>query len=572
MNGGYDCVTNFEEMHYERPEIADVQATFQARLEAFACAPSAQEQVQLVQQINALRMHFMTMANIVSIRNSIDTRDLFYREEKAYFDQATPTFEALETAFRNAITTSIHRPALEAKFGSQLFQISDLAVQFFSNEIIDDMQQNNRLVTEYNAITAAAKIPFDGQSLTLSQLGKYLTSPDRDVRKAANEARYAFFAAHENEFDDIYDRMVALRTKMASKLGHENYVKMGYARMNRTDYGPDEVAAFRKQVREFIVPLAEKLRVRQCDRIGVETLYYYDAAFNFVSGNPEPKGDPNWIVENGRQMYRELSAETNAFFSFMTDHGLMDLLSKDGKRVGGYCEIIPDEKAPFIFANFNGTAHDVTVLTHEAGHAFQAFCSRNYAVPEYLFPTSEAAEIHSMSMEFFTWDWMHLFFKEDTEKFKFYHLSSAITSLPYLVAVDEFQHFVYENPNASPTKRKQAWRDIERIYLPHRNYADNEYLERGGFWHQQLHIFNYPFYYIDYALAQICALQFWHKMQQNKAAAWQDYLHLCQLGGTRSFVDLVRAANLISPFEDGCVASVIGAVETWLHGVDDHAL
>ncbi|WAH37736.1 M3 family oligoendopeptidase [Alicyclobacillus dauci] len=562
----------FNEMHYERPDMQQVEEKFSELLHQFNSAKSADEQKRVMEDINSLRSHFMTMSTLASIRNSIDTRDAFYRDEKAYFDEVTPTFEHLETLFRGAITSSQYRKELEAAFGAHLFRLADLAVQFFSPEIIEDMKQNNQLVTEYNALVASAKIPFDGKELTLSQLGKYVNVPDRSVRKAANEARYEFFAAHEAQFDDIYDRMVKLRTQMARKLGYDNFVKMGYARMNRTDYGPTEAAAFRKQVKDLIVPLAEKLRERQRERIGVDTLHYYDTALNFPSGNPEPKGDADWIVENGRKMYHELSPETDEFFAFMADNDLLDLLSKEGKRVGGYCDIIPEEKAPFIFANFNGTAHDVTVLTHEAGHAFQAYSSRNYPVPEYLFPTSEAAEIHSMSMEFFTWDWMNLFFNEDTEKFKFYHLSDSVTTIPYLVSVDEFQHFVYENPDATPAERKAAWRDIERKYLPHRNYAENEYLERGGYWHQQLHIFNYPFYYIDYALAQICALQFWKKMHDNREAAWKDYLHLCKLGGTMSFVDLVREANLISPFEDGCVKSVIGEIEKWLDSVDDKAL
>lgn len=480
--------------------------------------------------------------------------------------------QALETKLREMIVKSPFRSELEQTYGSQVFRLADVYSRSFSDAIVEEMKQNNRLVTEYNALVASAKIPFRGEVLTLSQLGKYVNDPDRTVRKEANEARYAFFAEHEQEFDDLYDRMVKLRTSMAKKLGYENYVQMGYDRMGRTDYGQAEAAVFRKQVEEYIVPLSEELRSRQRTRIGLDKMHYYDLGFHFTSGNPAPKGDPEWIMANGVKMYEELSPETHTFFSFMSDNELLDLLSRDGKRVGGYCTVIPNHKSPFIFANFNGTAHDVTVLTHEAGHAFQVYESRNQPVPEYLFPTSEAAEIHSMSMEFFTWDWMHLFFKEDTEKFKFYHMSTSVMTIPYLVTVDEFQHFVYEHPEATPAERKAAWRDIERKYLPSRNYEENDYLERGGFWHQQLHIFNYPFYYIDYALAQICALEFWKRMNEDRQAAWSDYLHLCQLGGSRSFVELVKAANLISPFEDGCVKSIIGDIRAWLDSVDDQAL
>ncbi|WP_067620237.1 M3 family oligoendopeptidase [Alicyclobacillus acidiphilus] len=562
----------FSEMTYTRPDMTAITQQFQALLRDFEAASNAQQQIDIFAKINDLRFQFMSMESLASIRHSIDTRDEFYKAEQDFFDEVSPDMQALETKLREMIVKSPFRSELEQTYGSQVFRLADVYSRSFSDAIVEEMKQNNRLVTEYNALVASAKIPFRGEVLTLSQLGKYVNDPDRTVRKEANEARYAFFAEHEQEFDDLYDRMVKLRTSMAKKLGYENYVQMGYDRMGRTDYGQAEAAVFRKQVEEYIVPLSEELRSRQRTRIGLDKMHYYDLGFHFTSGNPAPKGDPEWIMANGVKMYEELSPETHTFFSFMSDNELLDLLSRDGKRVGGYCTVIPNHKSPFIFANFNGTAHDVTVLTHEAGHAFQVYESRNQPVPEYLFPTSEAAEIHSMSMEFFTWDWMHLFFKEDTEKFKFYHMSTSVMTIPYLVTVDEFQHFVYEHPEATPAERKAAWRDIERKYLPSRNYEENDYLERGGFWHQQLHIFNYPFYYIDYALAQICALEFWKRMNEDRQAAWSDYLHLCQLGGSRSFVELVKAANLISPFEDGCVKSIIGDIRAWLDSVDDQAL
>jgi M3 family oligoendopeptidase len=250
----------------------------------------------------------------------------------------------------------------------------------------------------------------------------------------------------------------------------------------------------------------------------------------------------------------------------------MDLVAKRGKESGGYCTFIEDYKAPFIFSNFNGTSGDIDVLTHEAGHAFQVYRSRDLDIPEYYWPTYEACEIHSMSMEFLTWPWMELFFKEDTEKYKFSHLSGALIFLPYGVAVDEFQHFVYENPNASPVERKQAWRKIEMEYLPHRDYEGNEFLEHGGYWQRQSHIYQSPFYYIDYTLAQICAFQFWKRSTEKDETAWEDYLNLCQLGGSKSFLDLVESANLKSPFVDGTVQSVVKVIDEWLSTVDDKAL
>jgi M3 family oligoendopeptidase len=342
--------------------------------------------------------------------------------------------------------------------------------------------------------------------------------------------------------------------------------------MLRSDYNPEMVANYRKQIKEIIVPIATKLRERQSKRLDLKDLYYYDEGISFKSGNAKPHGDPEWIVNNGKKMYQELSEETGEFFNFMIHNELMNLESKKGKAGGGYCTFIANYKSPFIFSNFNGTAGDIDVLTHEAGHAFQAYCSRNYEVPEYNFPTNEAAEIHSMSMEFLTWPWMNLFFEEEELKYKFNHLSKAVLFLPYGVTVDEFQHFVYNNPEATTTERKTAWREIEKKYLPHRNYAGNDYLEKGAYWHQQGHIFGSPFYYIDYTLAQVCAFQFFKKANDNRENAMEDYMSLCHAGGSKSFLSLIELANLKSPFNDGCIESVIGDIEKWLESVDDTKL
>jgi M3 family oligoendopeptidase len=250
----------------------------------------------------------------------------------------------------------------------------------------------------------------------------------------------------------------------------------------------------------------------------------------------------------------------------------MDLDDRKGKAGGGYCSYLPKYKSPYIFTNFNGTAHDIKVLTHEAGHAFQKFCSNGFEVPEYLNPTAESAEIHSMTMELLNWPWMYLFFHEDTDKYKFEHLSSALLFLPYGVAVDEFQHFIYEHSDITPHERNHAWREIERKYLPHRIYDDNHFLEKGGFWHSQRHIYKWPFYYIDYTLAQVCAFQFWQKANDNMEKAWKNYLDLCKAGGSKPFLQLLKMSGLESPFEDGCIQSIVYDIENFLDSIDDNLL
>ncbi|MGO4111143.1 M3 family oligoendopeptidase [Paenibacillus sp. YAF4_2] len=562
----------FNEYRYERPDVAAFEKQFKELLAAFSSAGNYEEQDAAMSGMNKLRSEFDTMQQIAYIRHSIDTNDEFYKAEQDFFDENGPVVQEYITDYYRALVGSAFRAELENKWGRQLFQLAELSLKTFSPEIIEDLQQENKLSTEYSKLIASAKIMFDGEERTLSQLSPFQQSTDRSVRKRASVASSGFMAENEDQFDRIYDELVKVRTRIAKKLGFTNFVELGYARMNRTDYTAEMVANFRNQVLEHIVPVATKLKERQRERIGVDELYYYDENLAFLTGNAKPKGDPDWIVQNGAKMYAELSSETEQFFTFMQDNGLMDLVAKKGKQGGGYCTYISEFGAPFIFSNFNGTSGDIDVLTHEAGHAFQVYESRSFAVPEYAFPTYEACEIHSMSMEFFTWPWMDLFFKEDVDKYRFQHLASALLFLPYGVTVDEYQHFVYENPDATPAERKAAWREIEKKYLPHRNYEENTYLEQGAYWQRQGHIFGSPFYYIDYTLAQICAFQFWKRMQEDRSAAWADYLHLCRQGGSLSFTELVKVAGLISPFEDGCVTSVIGSIDSWLESVDDQAL
>lgn len=562
----------FSDFAYRRPDMALLEEQFEAWLGKLEQAENGEAQIEALAAINKLRGEYKTLSAIAGVRHTVDTNDPFYKAEQEFDDESQPIVQGMTTKLYEALVRSPYRGELEAKWGRQLFSLAELALRTFSPEVMAELQQENKLSSDYTRLIASAKIPFAGEERTLSQLVPFMQSPDREVRRQAGEARYGFFREHEEELDGIYDQLVKVRTSIARKLGYRNFVELGYARMERIGYDAAMVANFRNQVKTHIVPVASKLKERQRARIGVDRIRYYDDKYLFASGNAKPKGDLDWIVDQAKRMYDDMSPETSAFFRFMLEHELMDLASKKGKAGGGYCTFFPDYRSPYIFANFNGTTGDVDVLTHEIGHAFQMYVSRDFEVPEYYGPTLEACEIHSMSMEFFAWPWAELFFKGDADKYRFTHLSDALLFIPYGVSVDEFQHFVYEHPEATPAERKRAWRDIERAYLPHRQYEDNDYLERGGFWHQQGHIFNAPFYYIDYTLAQICALQFWKRAGEDRTKAWADYLHLCKLGGSLSFTELVREAGLRSPFENGCVESVIGHIERSLDAIDDAEL
>lgn len=559
----------FKDYKYERPDLSKLTDQFNELLQKFNEAKNFEEQNAIIKEINKVRNYINSMGTLVSIRHSIDTEDEFYAKENDFIDENRPRFENLVSKFYKHLINSKFRDELEKVWGKQIFTLAELQLQTFSEEIIEDLIRENKLVSEYDKLIASAKINFEGEIRNLSQMRPFMESKDRDTRKKASEVMYNFFQENEKEFDRIYDELVKIRDKMAKTLGFTNYVEMGYKRLSRSDYDSNMVANYRKQVYEDLVPLVAELKDRQRKRLGLKELKYYDESLEYLTGNANPKGEPDWIIENGKKMYKELSNETDEFFSFMVERELLDLISKKGKMAGGYCTVIPDYDSPFIFSNFNGTSGDIDVLTHEAGHAFQVYMSMGFKIPEYSFPTYEAAEIHSMSMEFITWPWMELFFKDEVDKYKFSHLSGAINFIPYGVTVDEFQHFVYENPTATPEERKAKWREIEKKYLPFRDYEDNDFLNNGGFWFKQGHIFSSPFYYIDYTLAQVCAFQFWIKTMEDREKAWEDYIRLCKAGGSLPFLELIKLANIDNPFVDGTIKRVVKPLKDWLDNIDD---
>ncbi len=556
----------FNDFEYRRPDMEILKEEFRRLLSGFNMAKSAGEQYDILRKLNELRNGFESMNRIASIRYTIDTKNKYYSEEHDFFDSVMPEYSGLVNGLYKSLLSSEFRDALEDKCGKQLFDLAKVSIKTFSPEITEDLKLENHLVTDYVKLVASAKIMFEGQERNLAGMSPFMQSENRELRKSAYEARWKFFEDNEKEFDRIFDELVRVRTKIAKKLGYKNFIELGYDRMRRTDYNWNDVQKFRDGVEKYIVPVTETLRDMQKERLGLEQLRYYDLEFNFKSGNPSPKGDPDWIVGKAKKMYGELSSDTKEFMNLMINRELMSLDNRKGKAAGGYCSFIPNYDSPFIFTNMNGTEDDIRVLTHEAGHAFQVYESMGFEIPEYVNPTLEACEVHSMSMEFITYPWMQLFFEVDTDKYFYSHVSKRLSFIPYGVTVDEFQHKIYENPDATPDERKKMWRDTEKKYLPHLNYENNGFLERGCFWFHQGHIFKKPFYYIDYCLAQICALQFWRKCNHDRDIAWEDYLRLCKEGGSKPFLELLKTAKIESPFEENTVESIIKYSGEWLTG------
>ncbi len=554
----------FKDMPYERVDFDRVKKEMDEIMEEFDAAKNGEEQFEVHKKYYALSDRVSTLYTIAHIRYDIDTSDEFYEKEHEYYDEMLPMFESMALKYARKLYQSPYREYLEKKIGSVAFKNIELREKSMDEKLIPLMQEENALTMEYNKLIASAKIRFDGKELNLSLMRPYLVHRDRSVRAAAWKEYGAFFEANAEKLDEIYDKLVKNRTAQARKMGYENYVELGYYRMGRNCYGQKEVESYREQVKRDFVPFAERLHERRRRRLGLDKLSYIDDAVYFTEGNPAPVGTPGEILAAGQRMYSELSPETKEFYDFMIDNELFDVLGRKTKKAGGYMTYMPLYNSPFVFANFNGTSGDVDVITHECGHAFQGYLSGMDPVREHADIGMETAEIHSMSMEFFTQEWMPLFFGDRAEDYIEMHLEDSAAFIPYGCMVDEFQHIVYANPDMTPAERHAAWLKLEKEYRPHQDYGDDAFFGKGGIWQKQQHIYNSPFYYIDYCLAQTCALQYKVKMDDDYKAAWESYLKLCKLSACDFYTNMIREVGLDSPFEPGCMKNIVKKLEKYV--------
>ncbi len=555
----------FTEMPYQRPDLDAVRAQVEDIARRIGDAASAQEVLDAYEAFDALNKDVSTRVALASVRHTIDTRDEFYDQENDFVDQAAPALQELFQQINLALLASPFRSQLEEKLGKLLFTNLEIQVRTMKPEIMDLMQEENRLQSEYQKLYASAVVEWNGEKLPLPKLGPYKQSPDRSIRRAAYEVEGKWFDAHQAQLDELYDKLVKNRTAQGRAMGYDSYIPLGYDRLGRNCYGPEQVAAFREQIARDMVPIVAQVKKDQEKRLGVDKLKFYDDILLFPDGNADPYGTPEEILAAGHQMYRELSGETAEFADFLFDNGLLDVLSKDGKAPGGYCTTFPNYQAPFIFSNFNGTSGDVDVLTHEAGHAFAFFRSMRKGYPaSQVEATIEACEVHSMAMEFLTAPWHEKFFGDRTRKYEIGHCEDALIFIPYGCMVDEFQHLIYENPHWTPAQRNKKWLELERKYRPWIDFADLPFYGRGAGWQRQLHIYLYPLYYIDYCMAQTVAFQFWIASMANREDAWARYLRFADAGGTKTFEELVAAAGLKLPYAPGCIREIGQAISRWI--------
>ncbi len=542
------------EIPYKRYTLEEGQALFD-RIRALFDAPKDASDVLAARKLFLeLVEEYSTAASLAHCRFTLDTRDEFYGGEVAYYDEVGPHFQEMITEYAAAMLGSPFRAEIEEKVGTRVFQSYEIAQKTFSPLILEDLQKENALTTEYSKFMSELVFDFRGERMPLSVLRGKLEDGDRSVRRDAAAAIGEGLSAHAETLDDIYDRLVRIRDKMAKTLGYRSFVELGYYRMGRLDYDADMVRTFRENVKRDLVPQICRLKERIAADLGISDFRYYDDAVTEAGEAVRPHLSTEGIFEAARAMYRDMDPTIGDFMDSMLEAEAFDVQPREGKWGGGYCTSFPKYKQPFILANFNGSSGDIDVITHEFGHALAAHFVYHGGDIELDVGGMETAECHSMSMEFLSWKYMDKFFGADAQKYRRKHLSDALSFIPYGVIVDEFQERVYEDPEMTPAERKALYLSLEEKYRPYLSYEGIPYLSEGTRWQYQMHIFESPFYYIDYCLAQTVAIGFLLASQKDYEGALAAYLRFVRAGGTRPFPTLVSEAGLASPFAEGGLA------------------
>ena len=548
------------EIKYVRPDKEQVLAHLADIRQRMENAQTLEDFYAVHDEYKAYSEDLSTNMRIAFIRFTQDTRNEFYAAEQDYLDEIGPEISVANAKSANCYLTTKFRKQLEERFPAVMFKNLQMAVDAADPRIVEDRVEENKVTTSYTKLMSSIVIDFEGEKLTMAGIGKYFTSPDRDLRKRAVYAWGQAIEDNKEQLDEIYDKLVKIRTRMGRKLGYDGFAPLGYLQMQRNCYTKEDIARFRENVLKYLVPLASKIRNKVGKELGIDKQYYYDNGI-FTVEEPKPIGTPQEMFDNASKMYNEMSEETGKLFDTMRESECFDVMSREGKWGGGYCEGLPKYKLPFILANWNGSAGDVDVLTHEFGHALE-FYKSFFIESEFLCSISmETAEVHSMSMEFLAYPWIDLFFGDKTPEYKFYHIGGAVTFIPYGTIVDWFQQSCYDNPDMTPAERNEMYNKMEKQFLPHMTTEGIPALQDGRRWQRQAHIFESPFYYIDYCFAQFTALQFLALSQEDYKGAFAKYIKFLNFGGTKPFTELLSECGLLSPFEEESFKLVVASCE-----------
>lgn len=543
----------FSELRFARPDLRVYQDIFDDAIRRVEEAQDGDDVLQVILELDTITRRADDLVRLVFIHGTLDTKNPSYKEQQRWFDENMIYYDQSVLKFGEVVYNSPFRDYIEEKLGKAYFIGADIQKKTFSEDCIELYQRESELASEYQDIMAAAESDFRGEKKSLGELKVLFGHDERDVRREAFNAFSDAIKKNETRLEEIWDELIKIRNEIGQRLGYENFIPVGYLQNQHIYYTPKDVELFRKQVVEEVVPLCEKIYSAQRERLKIDELMVYDEKAVFPGGNARSIGDDEYMIEKAKEMYHSISEETGEFIDYMLDHELFEYKDRPGKATLGYGTILLGRKAPYVFSRFNGTIADFQVIAGDLGEAFTRYtAARTQPIKEYYEASAEIMEIYALSMCLFAYDYAEKFFGEDADKYRFYNLQELITLIPVGCAIDEYQHICYANPELTPKERTYEWHKLEEKYMPWRKYED-DFMKSGGYWYNVPHIYLYPFYYIDYSLARVHALEMKKKYDLRPEVTWQEYMSLIKQGGSLGYNEVIETAKLTPLFSEGAV-------------------
>lgn len=501
--------------------------------------------------------------SLVGIEYSRDTTDPARKEAYLHMvREVMPRVRTLQQGFKERLLAT----GWEAPEMAEALHQFRAEAAIFRTENLPLLSETQALGARYDEIIGGLSVHFDGEERTLSQLRPYRESPDRALRQEAWELSMGRYLEVRAELDGLFDQLLGLRRQIGANAGFESFRDYCWQRMGRFDYSPEEAEGFHEAIHETVVPALRRRAARRAQLLGLDHLRPWDVDVDPYSAQPlRPFGDGAALAAGSERILRQVRPLLGDRVADMAGSGLLDLDNRKGKAPGGYCSTLPQRGQPFIFMNAVGTDDDLRTMLHEAGHAFHVYEARGLPYAWQRHAPMEFCEVASMAMELLAAPYIErsaggFYEAAEARRSRIQHLERMLFFLPYMATVSAFQHWVYANPDHDHATRDAAWLRLHRANCVGEDWSGHE-ASRQSLWHQKLHIFRAPFYYIEYGIAQLGALQVWRNSRRDPAAALEQYLQALALGGTRGLRELYRAAGAELALDSAAIAPLVAMVE-----------
>ena len=484
--------------------------------------------------------------------------------KQAYLDfveNVQPELSKVGDLLNRKLAESPFADDLDSEEYNVLLRDTRMDLALFREENIPINTELTKLGQRYNEICGAMTVEFDGEEKTMQQMGKYLQVNDRETREKAYRTIGKRRFEESEKIDDIYEEMIALRQQVAKNAGYENFRDYIFDAKHRFDYSPADCSAFHDAVEAICVPLMREVDDERRRNLNLESLRMWDMGHDVHGREPlKPFTKVEEMVSGTSRMFHRLSPELGVFFDSLRDGTSLDLDSRKGKAPGGYQVQRDHSRKPFIFMNATGLQRDLETMVHEAGHAFHSIYADDLPLIDYRNAPLEFCEVAAMSMELLTHDFLDEFYsEEDAQRAVREHLEGIVSILAWIATIDAFQHWVYTNPDHTRAERHEKWVELGDRYGSILDWSGFEDWRNVG-WQRQLHLFSYPFYYIEYGIAQLGALQMWLQYKESPEMALSNYAKSMRLGGSRPLPNLFEAGGMSFDLGKSTVQGLIDAV------------